>query len=133
MSNATVSAWNTVGELLSSWAILCVLALLYVIAIGLSDAFLEPLYVGNILRQAAPVGIAAIGTTLVMILGCVDLSIGAIISFAAVFCAVLMAGEAQKLPMAIGLTLVVSMALGMVNGLLVVFNRASSFIVTLGT
>ena len=61
---------------------------------SLSDAFLEPVYVGNILRQAAPVGIAAIGTTLVMILGCVDLSIGAIISFTAVLCAVLMAGDA---------------------------------------
>ena len=59
-------------------------------------AFLEPVYLGNILRQAAPVGIAAIGATLVMILGCVDLSIGAIISFAAVLCAVLMAGERGK-------------------------------------
>jgi ribose/xylose/arabinose/galactoside ABC-type transport system permease subunit len=133
MSNATSAVWNPLGELLSRWAILCVLVLLYLIAIGLSDAFLEPVYVGNILRQATPVGIAAIGTTLVMILGCVDLSIGAIISFAAVFCAVLMAGDAQNLPMAIGLTLAVSMALGAVNGALVVFNRASSFILTLGT
>jgi ribose/xylose/arabinose/galactoside ABC-type transport system permease subunit len=119
--------------MLSRWAIFCVLALLYLIATGLSDAFLEPVYVGNILRQAAPVGIAAIGTTLVMILGCVDLSIGAIISFAAVFCAVQMAGDAQNLPMAIGLTVALSMALGAVNGLLVVFNRTSSFILTLGT
>jgi ribose/xylose/arabinose/galactoside ABC-type transport system permease subunit len=110
-----------------------VLALLYLIAIGLSDAFLEPVYVGNILRQAAPFGIAAIGTTLVMFLGCVDLSIGAIISFAAVFCAVQMAGDAQNLPRAIGLTVTLSMALGAVNGLLVVFNRTSSFILTLGT
>ena len=130
---AASSAWNPVGELLSRWAILCVLALLYLIAVALSDAFLDPVYVGNILRQAAPVGIAAIGTTLVMILGCVDLSIGAIISFAAVLCAVLMAGETQNLPLAIGATLAVSAALGAVNGLLVVFNRSSSFILTLGS
>ena len=87
MSPAAASAWSSAGEALSRWAILCVLAVLYLVAIALSDAFLEPVYVGNILRQAAPVGIAAIGTTLVMILGCIDLSIGAIISFSAVLCA----------------------------------------------
>ena len=97
MNPAAPSAWSSAGEALSRWAILAVLAVLYLVAIALSDAFLEPVYVGNILRQAAPVGIAAIGTTLVMILGCIDLSIGAI------------------------------------NGVLVVFNRSSSFILTLGT
>ncbi len=125
--------WNPFADALARWAILWVLALLYLIAVLLSDAFLEPVYVGNILRQAAPVGIAAIGTTLVMILGCLDLSIGAIISFSAVFCAVLMAGEAQNVPMAVALTLLASAALGAVNGLLVVLNRSSSFILTLGT
>jgi len=69
----------TVRDVLGRWAIVLVFALLYGVAVLLSDAFLEPVYVGNILRQAAPVGIAAIGTTLVMILGAVDLSIGAII------------------------------------------------------
>ncbi|MBV9890693.1 MAG: ABC transporter permease, partial [Rhizobacter sp.] len=80
-------------DFLSRWAILFVLALVYAVAAALSpDAFLEPAYLGNVLRQAAPVGIAATGTTLVMILGGVDLSIGAIISFSAVFCAVEMSG-----------------------------------------
>ena len=121
------------AESLSRWAILCVLALLYLVAVALSAAFLEPVYLGNILRQAAPVGIAAIGATLVMILGCVDLSIGAIISFAAVLCAVLMAGQAENAPLAAAATLLVSAALGAVNGLLVVYNRSSSFILTLGS
>jgi ribose/xylose/arabinose/galactoside ABC-type transport system permease subunit len=133
MSPAAASAWSSAGEALSRWAILCVLAGLYLVAIALSDAFLEPVYVGNILRQAAPVGIAAIGTTLVMILGCIDLSIGAIISFSAVLCAVLMAGDARNVPMALGVTLAVGAAFGAINGLLVVFNRNSSFILTLGT
>ena len=133
MSAIASRGWNSAGEMLSRWAILYVLALLYLIAAALSDAFLEPAYVGNILRQAAPVGIAAIGTTLVMILGCVDLSIGAIISFSAVLCPVLMAGSPDNVPMAVAGTLAVSAALGAVNGTLVVFNRSSSFILTLGT
>jgi len=129
----TRPSWNAASDALARWAIVCVLAILYVIAIVLSDAFLDPVYIGNILRQAAPVGIAAIGTTLVMILGCIDLSIGAIISFCAVVCAVLMAGEARNLTLAIVVTLAVGAALGAVNGFLVVYNRSSSFILTLGT
>lgn len=133
MRELAAPGWNPFAEALSRWAILWVLALLYLVAVALSDAFLEPVYLGNILRQAAPVGIAAIGTTLVMILGCLDLSIGAIISFSAVLCAVLMAGDAQNVPLALGVTLLVSAGLGAVNGVLVVLHRASSFILTLGT
>jgi len=120
-------------DILSRWAVLFVLLLLYGIAVTLSDAFLEPVYLGNILRQAAPVGIAAAGATLVMILGCIDLSIGAIISFAAVFCAVLMKGDSANLAFAISCTLAACAALGAINGILVVFNRSSSFILTLGS
>ena len=79
-------------DALSRWAIMLVLVALYAAAVAVSSAFLDPTYLGNIVRQAAPVGIAAIGTTLVMIVGCVDLSIGAIISLTAVLCAVLMVG-----------------------------------------
>jgi len=120
-------------EALGRWAILLVLALLYGAAIALSDAFLEPVYVGNILRQAAPVGIAAIGTTLVMILGAVDLSIGAIISFSAVFCAVLMGGDAANAGYAVGATLLLAAGFGAMNGLLNLASPGSSFILTLGT
>ena len=133
MGATAVPGWSPVGEAFSRWAILSVLVVLYGIAIALSDAFLEPVYVVNILRQAAPVGIAAIGTTLVMILGCVDLSIGAIISFTAVLCAVVMAGDPDRAPLAVAATLAAGVLFGAVNGLLVVFNRSSSFILTLGT
>jgi ribose transport system permease protein len=120
-------------DALGRWAIVLVFALLFVVAIILSDAFLEPVYLGNILRQAAPVGIAAIGTTLVMILGAVDLSIGAIISFSAVFCAVLMQGEADHIGLAIGATLIVAAGLGAINGALNLIAPGSSFILTLGS
>ena len=121
-------------DFLARWAILGVLALLYAVAAVLSpDAFLDPAYLGNVLRQAAPVGIAAIGTTLVMILGGVDLSIGAIISFSAVFCAVLMGGEAANVGAAVGTTLLVAALFGAINGLLNALSPGSSFILTLGS
>ena len=128
-----MAATASLRDALGRWAILLVFALLYAVAVALSEAFLEPVYVGNILRQAAPVGIAAIGTTLVMILGAVDLSIGAIISFSAVFCAVLMQGEPGNIGTAVATTLVAAAAMGAINGALNLAAPGSSFILTLGS
>ena len=114
-------------------AIWLVLVALLLAAALLSDAFLEPIYLANIVRQAAPVGIAAIGATVVMILGGIDLSVGAVVSFAAVFSAIQMAGQSANTGFAIVSTLLVCALLGCVNGALVAYNRASSFILTLGT
>jgi len=114
-------------------AIWIVLVALFAIAALLSDSFLRPVYVFNIMRQAAPVGIAAVGVTLVMILGGVDLSVGAIISLTAVVAAVTMDGAVANIPFALATTLAVGAAIGLTNGLLIAYNRVSPFILTLGT
>jgi len=124
--------WPRVGRFLERYAIWLVLALLFVVAASLSEAFLRPVYIGNIVRQAAPVGIAAVGVTLVMILGGVDLSVGAVISLTAVLAAIVMNGEVANIPLAIGLCVVTGAAIGGVNGVLVAYNRISPFILTLG-
>jgi ribose/xylose/arabinose/galactoside ABC-type transport system permease subunit len=122
-------AWR---RLLDRAAIWLVLLLLLAIAALLSDAFLRPVYLMNVVRQAAPVGIAAVGVTLVMIAGGVDLSVGAVISLTAVVAAVLMEGSAANLPLALATTLLVGAAIGLANGLLIAYNRVSPFILTLG-
>ena len=122
-------AWRRVLDRAAIWL---VLLLLLAIAALLSEAFLRPNYLLNIVRQAAPVGIAAVGVTLVMIAGGVDLSVGAIISLAAVVAAVLMEGSAANLPLALAATLLVGGAIGLANGLLIAYNRVSPFILTLG-
>ena len=120
-------------RLSASVAIWGVLAALLVVSALLSSAFLNPVYLANVVRQASPVGIAAIGATVVMILGGVDLSVGAVVSFAAVFAAIQMNGDPSKLGAAILWTMLVSALIGLINGALVAWNRASSFILTLGT
>jgi ribose/xylose/arabinose/galactoside ABC-type transport system permease subunit len=114
-------------------AIWVVLLVLLLIAATLSDAFLRPVYLGNVVRQLAPVGIAAIGATFVMILGGIDLSVGAVISFAVVICAVQMDGQIANIPWAFGVTLLAGAVVGLGNGLLAAFSRASPFILTLGS
>jgi len=115
-----------------SYAIWLVLALLFAIAAMLSEAFLRPIYIFNIVRQAAPVGIAAIGVTLVMILGGVDLSVGAVISLAAVLAAVVMDGQVANITLAIAAALAAGTLTGIINGVLTAYNRISPFILTLG-
>ncbi|MEQ8292281.1 MAG: ABC transporter permease [Roseovarius sp.] len=118
---------------LSAHAIVVVLAAVFLLAVLISDAFLQPKYLFNVIRQIAPVGIAAVGVTFVMILGGVDLSIGAIISLCAVVSAVLMNGEAANMPMAIAVTCLVGAAAGAFNGIVLAFSRVSPFILTLAT
>jgi ribose/xylose/arabinose/galactoside ABC-type transport system permease subunit len=121
------------GDLVGRYAIFFVLALVLLAAVLVSDAFLQPTYIGNMLRQVAPVGIAAIGVTFVMILGGVDLSVGAVISLTSVLCAVFMNGDPANMPVAIALACLAGLTIGVANGFAVAFTRASPFILTLGT
>jgi ribose/xylose/arabinose/galactoside ABC-type transport system permease subunit len=117
----------------ADWAIWLVLLCLLGVGALLSDAMLRPANLVNILRQAAPLGIAALGVTFVMILGEVDLAVGAVISMSAVIAASLMDGSSANLVPAIATSLFVSTAIGALNGSLVAFSRVSSFILTLAT
>ena len=85
----------------------------------LAFGFIEPINFFNMLRQASVVGIAAVGVTLVMITGRVDLSVGAIISFASVLAASLMDGVAANIPLAVAATVAMGALVGLANGLLV--------------
>lgn len=114
-------------------AIVVVLVLVYCAAVLVSGAFLQPAYIANVLRQVAPVGIAAIGVTFVMILGGVDLSVGAVISLTAVLCAVQMNGDPGNIALAVTVACAAGLAIGTFNGIVVAFTRVSPFILTLGT
>lgn len=133
MSASVAAHRSSPADLLGRYAIFLVLALVFFVAVLVSDAFLQPTYLANMLRQVAPVGIAAIGVTFVMILGGVDLSVGAVISLTSVLCAVHMNGDPANLPLAIGIACLAGLAIGTANGLAVAFTRVSPFILTLGT
>jgi ribose/xylose/arabinose/galactoside ABC-type transport system permease subunit len=118
---------------LAGYGVWIVLAVMLAIAGLLSEAFLRPPYLLNLLRQAAPVGITAVGVTFVMIAGGVDLSVGAVISAAAVLCAVIMDGRPAMIAPALVATLALGLGAGLLNGVLAAFSRVSPFILTLGT
>ncbi len=85
------------------------------------------------LNAAAPLGILAVAVCLLMIAGEFDLSVGSIIGVAGMTILLLTRHAGWPLWPAIGLALLLSLAIGLANGFLVVRTGLPSFIVTLGT
>jgi ribose transport system permease protein len=94
--------------------------------------FLSAFRMTLIAKQTAIVGMGALGMTIVIISAGIDLSVGSILALTSVVLALaLRAGWAPLA--AVGATLAVGAAAGLVNGLLVTTLRLVPFIVTLGT
>jgi ribose transport system permease protein len=98
-----------------------------------SPAFLGPESLGNIVKQASFIGIAAIGMTFVLLTGGIDLSVGSIM-----YLAPLVAGFAMRawgLDVGTGLVIAVGtgMVLGAINAIFIVGLNVIPFIVTLAT
>jgi ribose transport system permease protein len=85
----------------------------------------------NMVRQAAPLGIVAIGQTLVLLLAGIDLSVGATISLVNVVAASMMMGQDGNILITVAVTLLISCAIGLINGLLITRIRIPAFLVTL--
>ena len=98
----------------------------------LSPNFLTQPNILNILQQSSINACVALGMTLVIIAGGIDLSVGPTAAIAAVVVAVLMAAGVPIVA-AIPLALAAGMAAGALNGALVAYGGLQPFIVTLGT
>ncbi len=106
------------------------LALTVVVFSTASPYFLTANNLGNVLTQAAFIGILAIGMTMVMIDGEIDLSVGAILALASAL-AIGLQDYIGVWP-AVFTGLLSGAALGFLNGTLVALSGMHSFVVTLG-
>jgi ribose/xylose/arabinose/galactoside ABC-type transport system permease subunit len=97
-----------------------------------NETFRNPLNLSNVLAQSSMVGVAAVGMTVVMILGGFDLSIGAIAALSGLV-AVLVFGEGQPMFMALGIVACIGTGcfIGAINGTLVSRVGINPLIVTL--
>lgn len=109
------------------------LAIVYLVfALVGPETFVSMQNLQAIIRQTAIVGIAAMGMTVVIIGGGIDLSIGSVVALVTV--CVAMALQAGTNPfLALLLAVGVGAACGVVNGTVVAKLRVMPFIVTLGT
>jgi ribose transport system permease protein len=89
--------------------------------------------IDNILTTTSILGFIAIGQTLVVLGGSLDLSVPFVVSLSSVVGAGIMAGDPGNIVPAVVVTLALAMAVGLVNGLIVTFLKVHGFIATLGT
>ncbi|HSR48285.1 MAG TPA: ABC transporter permease [Anaerolineales bacterium] len=117
---------------LSASAIWIVLVVLIIFAYVVSPAFLSPRNIGVLLKQAAPLGILAVGQTLVILTGGIDLSVASLMAAVSIFAAGLVNGRDERVVPVVLICLVFSILVGLANGLMVTKLKIPPFIATLG-
>lgn len=120
------------NQLLSATAIWIVLGVLVTIAALVSPAFLTQRNITVLLKQAAPLGILAVGQTIVILTGGIDLSVASVMAAVSIFAAGFIDGRDELVWTVVLLCLLFSFAVGLANGLLVTKLNIPPFITTLG-
>ena len=109
-------------------------AALLLLSFGLtSSVFLQPANLRNILVQITVVAVAAIGETLVLLVGGLDLSVGANVLLGSVVAADLVQRQGLPLRLAIARGVLASTAIGLLNGVLTAVIGIEPILATLGT
>ncbi|MGH3244032.1 MAG: ABC transporter permease [Spirillospora sp.] len=98
-----------------------------------ADAFLQASSFSTVLYASSTFGIMAVGVSLLMIGGEFDLSAGVMVTSAALIAALTAYQLTLNVWAGVVISLVLTLALGMVNGLLYVRTKLPSFIITLAT
>jgi ribose transport system permease protein len=96
-----------------------------------SNLFLDVTNQMNILRYVAETGIIAIGMTLVILVGEIDLSVGAVLGFVATLTAFLLTGAGFGTFLTFVAVIAAGALLGLLNGSVTTGFRIPSFVVTL--
>jgi ribose transport system permease protein len=124
MSQLNIS-WRDMGTVVG-------LIIMVIVFASLSDVFLTQRNLINILQQSSINSCIAIGMTLVIISGGIDLSVGPAAALSAVLAGtLLMAG--YPVPVIIITALAIGLSCGFLNGTLIAYAGLQPFIVTLGT
>jgi galactofuranose transport system permease protein len=108
-----------------------ILLVLFVGAAVSYEGFFSPRVIVNLFADNAFLGIAAIGMTLVIFSGGIDLSVGAVIGFTSIFTATLVTGHGIHPGIAWTLALFMGAALGGMMGALIQVFRLPAFLITL--
>ena len=110
-------------------------ATLVALFVGLAIAsphFLTGPNLSTVIRQTTVINIMALGMTLIIISGGIDLSVGSILAFGG-FMGTLAMQKGYAIPVAIAIGIAAGMMCGLLNGTLITRLKVNPFIVTLGT
>lgn len=108
------------------------LLILFVFFALMSDKFFTQGNITNILLQSSINGTVALGMTLVIITGGIDLSVGSIMALTSMVAAQMMT-QGTPLPLALFCAVLIGLCCGAANGLMISLLNLQPFLVTLGT
>lgn len=120
-----------IGQLREGLGLIAVFVVLVIVMSLLSEFFLKPNNLVNLLLASSTISMIAVFTTMLMIGGGLDLSVAAVAALTGVIIAAFQ--EPLGIWGATGLALLISVIVGMINGFLVTYIRINPFITTLGT
>ncbi|PKR55685.1 ABC transporter permease [Thalassospira marina] len=116
------------------------LIVLFVLGTAINEAFLSSGNLSNIFTRSSFIGIIAVGATFVITAGGIDLSVGSMAAFIAGAMIMVMNGLVQSIGpgvetvlIGIGVSIVLGIGAGAINGLVSTRGKIEAFIVTLGT
>ena len=114
---------------------MAILVAFIILCVGLSiatPAFFTKDNILNVLRQVATNSNLAIGLTMAIIIGGIDLSVGAILAFSGLLCASFIS-DGMNLGLAVLLAFTLGALFGLLNGLIIAYTNMPPFVVTLAT
>jgi simple sugar transport system permease protein len=112
--------------------LLLIFAAVFIFLSVAAPNFLSTTNIFNILRQAAPTLIVAVGMTLVITTSGIDLSVGSASALVAVLIAMSL-GAGWPVPLAMFVMLLLGLAVGFINGYFTAYQIMPAFIVTLAS
>lgn len=137
MNNKSGNQYSSFNSLMdgikSQLGILIALLVMCVFLSIATNSFLATTNIFNVLRQIAVNVFLACGMTMVIILGGIDLSVGAVIALSGCTCASMIAKAGINPFLAILASIALGAVVGLINGLIVAFSTIPPFIVTLAT
>jgi len=119
-------------NILFGLTLLALLVLLWVVLALATPSFATGNNIANLLRQGSMIAILAVGQTFVIITGGIDLSVGAVVGFCTVVTA-MMINAGFPIWLAVVVTLLTGVAIGLFHGFGIVRMGLPPFIITLAT
>jgi ribose/xylose/arabinose/galactoside ABC-type transport system permease subunit len=128
-SRALVVRGRHVGRTIGVYA---ALLLLVVVVAGTEPVLLHGSSIQLLLRQVSVLGLLAVGQTVVMLTGGIDLSVGSVVLVVNLIAASMLDGKDSNNLAAIAVCLGIGAAVGIVNGSVIALFRVPPFVMTLG-
>src|SRR5688500_5742864 len=107
------------------------LVVLCVVLAILNPSFISPVNLQNLARLIGIYGIFSIGLGLVIITGCIDLSVGSVFALLGVLLSIFLVEWHLPAAVAVLLVIAITTSLGVINGFLITKVKIQPFIVTL--